>query len=445
MATKHTTHFKIKGLEQDLSCSFNEVKSEKLYRSVEVNVSAKDVLAAIELVTKEYAKDVKVKGFRPGKVPVEMVKQQHMTSIMSDAAKSLVKYSSHEVTHEKYKIAGEIDIDIKEFSIDKGLTYHINFEVFPDFEIPKFEKVKISNYVFDLKAKDLEKSLSDIASSYKDFVKAEGKTKAKIGDALLIDFIGKFDGVAFEGGTGKGHRLELGSKSFIDNFEEQLVGSKVGDKKTIKVRFPDEYHSKAHAGKEAEFEVVVHEVLHSSPAQINDEFAKKFGMKDLAELKEKLEKQLSENYSNATYTLTKKSLFDELEKLCKFDCPENIFKAELEAIKSRFTSESEYKSDDIENMAKRRVKLGMLLAAVAEDNRLTISNSDIQQELLKITKQYPGQEKQIVDYYQKNPQAVNNLRGPILEEKAVKFILENVTKNDKKVTVDELVKLSEEN
>ena len=445
MSSKKNIKFKIDGLDKELGCEFFEAKSEKLAKTIDVTVSPADTKSVIDSSLAAYALRANVKGFRPGKVPLNIVKQQHMSSVMSDSVNAMIKSTSHKITHHEYKVASEIEVDIQEFSEEKGLHYLINLEVFPVIAMPDFAKVKITNYVVNVTDKDIEKSLSEIVAGYKNFEPAKAGTKAKNGDTVLIDFVGKFAGSPFEGGAGKGHRLELGSSSFIPGFEEQLIGAKAGDKKTVSVTFPSDYHSKNHAGKVADFDVEVHEVLHPAQTEINDELATKFGLKDVAELKEKLGEQLKNNYDNAANTHTRKELFDALEGVCKFDCPQGMYEHELKTIKPQFESEKDIKNKEAEKMAERRVKLGMLLAFVASENKIEVSKEDIQAELLKVAKQYPGQERQIIEFYQKDPKAMASLRGPAIEDKAVKLILTLVTKSDKKVTVAELLKMAEEN
>lgn len=442
MSSKSVTNskFKIDGLDKELNCEFHQLKSDKLSKSFDVKVAKADCQEAIDFITHEFAKSTKIKGFRPGKVPLNIVKQQNLEAIMSEAAKLLIKHSSNQAI-KSYKIAGEIDVDVKEFDEEKGLHYVVSFEHFPEFELPSFDKIKLTNYIFDVAQSDLDKSYKEISIRFKDSEPAPQNTKAKKGDIVLIDFVGKFAGTPFEGGTGKGHKLELGSGSFIDNFEDQLIGVKAGDKKTVKVTFPKEYHSKAHAGKEAEFDVEVSEVHHSKPAEINDDLAKKIGLKDFKDLEEKLKTQIMSNLSKVAHDLMKKDLFDELEGLCKFDCPAGMVKAEIDAIKDKFSPGEDLK--DLEKMAERRVKLGILLANVASTEKLEVGEKDLQQQLLKVAADYPGQEKVIFEFYQKNPQALRSLHGPAIEDKAVAFIMSKVTKKDKKVTSDELVKLAE--
>jgi len=444
MSSKSITksEFQIEGLKEKLGCEFHEIKSGTLSKSIDVKIEKDDCQIVIDFITQEFAKNAKTKGFRPGKVPLHVVKKLHIDEIMSETTKLIVKYSSH-LAMGKHKIAGEIDVDVKEFDEIHGLHYIVSFEYFPEFAMPSFEKIKLNNYVFDVSKGDLEKSLKEIAEKFKDSHPASAGAKAKKGDIALIDFVGKFDGVAFEGGTGSGHKLELGSNTFIDNFEEQLIGVKAGDKKTISVSFPKDYHSKEYAGRKAEFDVEVIEIHHSKPAELNDELAKKIGLVDLKDLEEKLKAQITNNLSKVSYDLMRKDLFDELEKLCKFDCPVSMLKAEIEAIKGKFDTNNELKKSEMEKMAERRVKLGILLANIASEEKLEINDSDLEQQLLKVASGYPGQEKLIFEFYQKNPQALSSLRGPAIEDKAVAFILSKTEKKDKKVTPDELIKLAE--
>ena len=445
MSSKTATNssFKIEGVTGELHCSINQTKSDKLSKSFEIKVGSADCAKVIASITAEFAKTSKVKGFRPGKVPLNLVKQQHLEAIMSEAAKLLVKHSSFSTTKD-HKVAGEIDINIKEFDEKNGLEYEVSFDTLPEFELPNFDKIKLTKFVCEPTEKDVEKSLNEIAQRFKDSEPAPASTKAKDGDVVMINFVGKFDGVEFAGGSGKEHKLEIGSGSFIDNFEQQLIGTKAGDNKTVSVTFPADYHSKEHAARKAEFEVEVLEVHHSKPAKIDDEMAQKLGLENLKDLEQKLKEQIASNLSKIARDLLKKDLFDELEKHCKFDCPEKMLQAEIEAISGQLDQDSSDDKKDLEKVAARRVKLGLMLSSTASIEKLEIKETDLQQQLLKIVSQYPGQERSIIEFYQKNPKALSSLRGPAIEEKAVDFILSKATTVDKKVSADDLVKMAQE-
>lgn len=441
--TLASSSFKIDGIDGLFDCTVNETKANKLSKAFDLKVKNSDCARVVNFITGEFAKTAKIKGFRPGKVPAQLVKKQHLDEIMSEAAKLLVKHSSFLVTKD-HKVAGDIDINVKSFDEENGLDYEVGFDVLPEISLPDFSKVKLTKLVCEPTDEEIEKSIKEITETLSESEPAAPGTQAKEGDAVVIDFVGKFDGIEFAGGSGKSHKLELGSKSFIDNFEEQLVGSKAGDKKLVKVKFPTDYHSKEHAGREAEFDVEVQEVHHVKPAAIDDELARKFGLKDLAELQTKVKEQIVVNLSKVAHDLIKKDLFDELEKHCKFECPEKMLSKEIEAIKNQFDGSEQHKEDELEKIAERRVKLGLLLSSVASNEKLEVKDKDIQQQLMKIVSQYPGQEKAIIDFYQKNPRAIASLKGPAIEDKAVEFILSKATTQDKKVSADELVKMSQE-
>ena len=441
--TLASTSFKIEGIDGSFDCVVNETKSTKLSKAFDLKVKSNDCARVVDFITSEFAKSATIKGFRPGKVPVNLVKKQHYDEIMSEAAKLLVKHSSFLVTKD-HKVAGDIDINVKSFDEETGLDYEVGFEVLPEISLPDFSKIKLTQFICEPTDQEVEKSIQELTERFSESEPAEAGTEAQKGDAVIMDFVGKFDGVEFAGGSGKGHKLELGSKSFIDTFEDQLVGSKAGDKKLVKVKFPADYHSKEHAGRDAEFDVEVHEVHHVKPAAIDDELARKFGLKDLAELQVKVKEQMIGSLSKVAHDLIKKDLFDELEKHCKFDCPEKMLSQEIESIKNQFGDTEQGKEGELEKIAARRVKLGLLLSSVASSEKLEIKDKDIQQQLMKIVSQYPGQEKAVIDFYQKNPRAVASLKGPAIEDKAVEFILSKASTQDKKVSADELVKISQE-
>ena len=322
-------------------------------------------------------------------------------------------------------------------------------------EVPAidFSKITVDELTYELPEKEVEEGLNRLAKTRQHTHGHDGA--AELGHVVKIDFLGKKDGVPFAGGEGKGFQLELGSNQFIPGFEEQLVGMKAGDERTITVTFPKEYHSKDLAGSDSTFDVKVHEVLRLHAPDVDDKLAEQLGFKDVENLKQAVRQQIDFEYKGAARAKAKKQLFDALDEVVEFDIPQGMLKLESESImhqvaeaKKAGDPELKDKSDaelkaEYEAISERRVRLGILLSAVAQANNLTITREELSAAVMSQARNYPGQEDKVFEFYRKNPTQVDELRGPILEEKSVDFILSKVTRKPKAVTIEELMKEDE--
>lgn len=429
-----------------------QLKSEKLKREYQVTVPAKTIDQQVAARLTAIGKDAKLPGFRPGKVPAQVLKKNYGPRVMGEVLETVVRDSSREaLTKEGIKPAMQPKIEIiGEFAEGRDLEYKMAFEVLPEVPEAKLEKIAINRPKVAIADKEVTKALEKIAGQAKDFKPVA--RAAKNGDAVLIDFKGFVDGEAFAGGEAKGHQLELGSKNFIEGFEEQLVGLKAGDEKKVKVTFPKPYHSKELEGKPAVFEVTVHEVQEAAAQEINDGLAKKLGFEDIAKVKDAVKSQIESEVKATIRARCKKQLFDQLDTACKFDIPEEMTKLEFESVwqqvqeaKKQQPDAPEFKGKpdkeletEYRAMAERRVRLGILLADIGGKQKIQVTQDELLQAAIAEARRYPGQEKEVFELYQKNPRYVEMLRGPILEEKVVDFILEKVSVKDKDMTLEEL-------
>lgn len=421
-------------------------KENKLKREYEILVPSTDIEKKIDAKIADIAKTARLDGFRPGKAPLHVVKKTYGPSVKGEVIEQIITQSHVDVIRqEKLKPAFRPKFDAVEFKDGEDLKFKMTFEVLPDVPEVKFEKIKIEKFVAEVDDKQINDGLDRLAKAYKDFVKTE--RAAKIGDAVLIDFKGFINGEAFKGGEAKDFQLELGSKQFIDTFEEQLVGLKEGEDKKIKVKFPEEYHSKEFAGKQAEFEVKIKEVREAKTPEKNDELARRVGFESIDKLKEEIKKQIEGDFTAMSRTMQKRELFDELEKKCDFDCPEQMADMEFQSIWAQVERDPESKKKSKEKLekeyrktAERRVKLGILLSEVGTKNNITVNDQEVSKSIMAKAQQFPGQEKRVFEYYQGNPEAVEDLKGPILEEKVVDFILTKVELKEKKISGDDFIK-----
>ena len=435
-----------------------ELEAEGLSKTFAVTVPKEDLAVKLEAKIKEMQPQVTLKGFRPGKVPTAHIRKMFGQSIMSDIVQEVVNESSQQAINDnKIRPAGQPQIDLRANGEDvtKGdadLEYTLKVESIPDFEPVDPEKLKFTRLVHEADQKDLDERLKELASSQKTYKKKAKTAKAKKDDAVLIDFVGTVDGEAFEGGAMEGHQLVLGSGTFIPGFEDQLIGAKAGDELDVKVTFPDPYQSADLAGKDAVFATKVVEVQGAKDSEIDDDFAKNFGMESADALKTAVKEQYENELEGQSRLRLKRAILDELDAKHKFDLPPGMVEAEFTNIWQQVQAEKEAgnldeedakKTDkalekDYRKIAQRRVRLGLVLAEMGQKHEIQITNEELQQAMVAEARQYPGQEQQVIEFYQKNPQAIAQLRAPIYEEKVVDLIVEKAKMTDKKVDKDTL-------
>ena len=400
-------------------------------------------------------KNYKQKGFRDGKVPLDVIKNKFGNSIMAEESEKIINETSKKIVeNDNLKIAISPKVDIKTFEFGKDFSYVVSMEIFPQVPDIDLQKIKLVKKEVEVTKSHIDSSIDKIVNNYKKWDKKDSNYKSKEGDAVNIDYVGKIKGKEFEGGSQKGHQLELGSKSFIDTFEKQLIGKKSGDKVLVKVKFPKDYHNKEYAEQAAEFDVNVNSVLCSTKPKIDDKFIKEnFGLDNLEKLEEFTKNQVDSSYKNMSLVLFKKELFDFLDKKFKFALPDGLIEEqfkkiwasvekELESNPKRFKNDKEREKYKIEkrNLSERMIRGGIILSDISQKNNIVVSNDELMIEINKKASQFPGQEKQIAEYYQKNPSAVQDIRGAILEDKVVNFIMDNASIKIKNVSSDALEK-----
>ena len=435
-----------------------ELSAEGLSRTYNVTVSKEDLATKLEAKIKEMQPQVSLKGFRPGKVPMSHIRKMFGQSIMKDVVEDTVNETSQQAINDnKIRPAGQPKIDLRANGDDvtKGtadLEYQLTVEMIPEFEPADPEKLKFTRLTCDVPEDAVDERIAELAKGQKVYKKKAKTAKAKDGDAVLINFTGRVNGEAFDGGTMEGHQLVLGSGTFIPGFEEQLVGTKAGDKLDVTVTFPEEYQAEDLAGKEAVFETEVLEVQGEKDAAIDDALAEKFGMESLDKLKEVITEQVSAEYEQQQRMKLKRAILDELDSKHDFDLPPGMVEAEFGNIWQQVQTEKDAgqldeedaaKSDedleaDYRKIAERRVRLGLVLAEMGQKADIQITNEELQQAMVAEARNYPGQEQQIFEFFQKNPQAVAQLRAPIYEEKVVDLIIEKAKVTDKAVSKDVL-------
>jgi trigger factor len=432
-----------------------ETLNDGLKRSYKVIVSATDIAAKLELELDDLSKKVRLPGFRPGKAPKAVLKQRYGQSVMGDVLQRAVQDSSNQAILERgLKPAMQPKIEVVDFAEGKDLEYNMSVEVLPEIVPVDFKTIEIERLKAEPGEGELAKALESLARSQKQTKKVEEDRAAQSGDTLVIDFEGFLDGTPFPGGKGSDHALELGSNQFVAGFEDQLIGKRVGDSCDVNIVFPEQYVNDKLAGKPATFKVVVKELREAVPLEQNDEFAKGLGFEDLETLKKAVKDQLSRELNRHSRARMKRQLLDKLADAHSFEVPPSMVDLEFNQIWAQVEEDrkrgvqdpaNEGKSDDdlkaeYRGIAVRRVRLGLLLAEVGRANNVQVAQDEVNRALGEQARRYPGQEREVVDYFRNNPDALAQLRAPIFEDKVVDFIVELAKVSDKDVSAEELTK-----
>jgi trigger factor len=441
--------------------------SDGLKREFKVVLPAKDLADRLAAQLEDLKGKVQIKGFRPGKVPASHLRRVYGRSVMGDLVQELVNEGNRKIIEEhKVKLAMQPEIIFPEdkekveaiMEARGDLEYSVKVEVLPEISVGDFSGIAVTREMADVPETEIDEAIQRMASQNKPFSpKAEGAKAAK-GDRVVIDFIGKIDGVPFEGGTGTDIPVELGSDSFIPGFEDQLVGVKNGDTLVINATFPDNYSAPHLAGKAATFETTVKAVEEPGEVKIDDEFAKGFGLEDLAKLKDAIKGSIVNEWQAVSRRKLKRQLLDALDKQYDFELPPSLVEQEfngiwqnveqeLKAAGKTFADEETTEDEaraDYRKIAERRVRLGLVLAEIGEQAKIQITDDELTQGVIERARQFPGQEKLVWDFYSKNPQAMAEIRAPIFEEKVIDHILGTAKVTDKTVSKDELFKEDED-
>ncbi len=437
---------------------------EGLSRTYKVSVPKADLQKRFDERIEEIRPQMNLKGFRPGKVPASHVKKMFGKDIMGEVVQALVQETSQKAIEDAdVRPAGQPEMKMesdmeKVLEGEEDLAYEMNVDVMPDFEPVDIKKLAITKPVTEVNDDEIDARLTQIAEANPQFDKRAKTAKARNDDAVVIDFLGKLDGEPFEGGAAEEHTLVLGSNSFIPGFEDQLVGVKAGDEKEINVTFPENYQAENLAGKEAVFEVKVHEVRAPKTPEIDEDFAKGLGLEDLAKLKELVTEQIKNEFGGASRAKAKRNLLDQLDEKHDFELPPKMVEQEFAQIWQQLQAEMDAgrtadddkdKSEDelkaeYRTIAERRVRLGLVLAEIGRVADIQISEQEVQQALINEARNFPGQERQVIEFFQKDPNAMAQLRAPIYEDKVVDHILETAKVKEEIVSKEDLLKEDED-
>jgi trigger factor len=389
---------------------------------------------------------VNLKGFRPGKVPKEVLKRQFGKAIFGEVLDKVLKETSTKALEEnKIKPAGQPKLDLKTYGEDKELEYVLSVTELPKVEVKSIESIKFDQYSVKIDNSETDKRIKEIAKNQPSFKEASPDTKAKEGDLVTLDYQATVDGKEFKGSEGKNTQLTLGKDLFLKGFDKQLIGVKKDDEKIVDAVLPENFPEKELVNKAAKFKCKILNVKNPEEVKIDDNFAKNLGAKDLNDLKTLISKQINDEYKNSLDQLSKNQILKEIEKIKVDEIPENLIEEEIKIL-SQGMDEAEAKKNKAKftETAKNRIKTGLILNEFGEQNKIQVSEQEIQAEVQKQLRMMPGQEKMVMDFYQKNPSAVASLRGTVYEEKILNLIKEKAKPNKKEISKDEAEKILKE-
>jgi len=442
-----------------------ETVSDGLKRELKVTIARPEIEEKVDARLQEMKQRANIKGFRPGKVPVEHLRRLYGRSITTEVLQQTISETSQQALAEREeRPAQQPQINLPEdsedvenvISGDADLEYTMSFEVIPDMELTDLSKLNLEKEVAEVDEEDVEKSVQQLLESSATYEPKDGP--AEDGDQVKVDFVGKIDGEPFEGGAAEDIAVVIGKNQFIPGFEEGLVGARSGEERVVEVTFPQEYGAEHLAGKDAQFDVTVKEIGAPKLPEADDEFAKTMGFESMDKLRDAIRDKLSKELEQASRTKLKRQLLDALEESHGFELPASLVEQEFNELWQQTTQQMERSGQTFEEsetteeqerersrkLAERRVRLGLVLAEIGQRNNIEVTDEEMKRAMMDQARQYPGQEQQVIEYFQQNPNSLMELRGPIFEEKVVDYALAMANVTEKPVSKDELFSMPDE-
>ena len=417
-----------------------------LNKDVKVFIDKKTMNTYMDEKYEEIKNTVNLKGFRPGKVPKEILKRQFGQAVFGEVLDKVLKDSSTKALEDnKIKPAGQPKLDLKTYGEDKDLEYIISVTELPKVELKSVDNIKFDDYTVKIDATETDKRIKEIAKNQNNYIEVAEDIKAVDGNSVVFDYKATIDGKNFTGGEGKNTQLILGKDLFIKGFDKQLIGVKKNDEKLVEAILPENYPQKEFANKKANFVCKIIAVKKSEDVKIDDVFAKNLGAKDLADLKQLISKQINDEYKNSLDKIAKNQILKEIENFKIDEIPNNLIEEEVKILAQGMSEEDAKKSrKNFENIAKKRIKVGLILNEFGEQNKVKVTEQEIQAEVQKQLRMMPGQEKMVMEFYQKNPSALASLRGTVYEEKIIDLIKTKAKPNKKEISKEDAEKILKE-
>ena len=414
-----------------------------LNKDLKIFVDKKTMNSYMDERFEEIKSSVNLKGFRPGKVPREILKRQFGKAVFSEVLDKVLKETSSKALEQnKIKPAGQPKLDLKIYGEDKDLEYVISVTELPKVDIKSIENIKFDEYIVKIDQEETDKRIKDIAKNQPNFKDATDDAKAKEGDLVIFDYTATVDNKPFKGGEGKNTQLTLGKDLFLKGFDNQLIGVKKDDEKTVEAILPENFPEKDLVNKKAKFKCKITSIKNPEDVKIDDQFAKNLGAKDLNDLKLLISKQINDEYKNSLDRLTKNQILKEIEKIKVNEIPDNLLEDEIKILSQGMNEEDTKKSrKNFEEVAKKRIKVGLILNEFGEQNQVKVTEQELQAEVQKQIRMMPGQEKMVMDFYKKNPSALSSLRGTVYEEKILNLVKQKAKSNKKEISKNEAEKI----
>ena len=414
-----------------------------LNKDLKVFVDKKTMNSYLDEKYEEIKGSVNLKGFRPGKVPREILKRQFGKAVFNEVLDKVIKDTSTKALEEnKIKPAGQPKLDLKKYGEDKDLEYVISVTELPKVEVKSIDNIKFDQYEVKIDEIETEKRIKEIAKNQPNFKDSKDGTLAKEKDLVIFDYTATVEGKSFKGGEGKNTQITLGKDLFLKGFDKQLIGVKKGEQKIVEAVLPENFPEKELVNKKAKFDCKILNIKNPEEVKVNDEFAKNLGAKDLNDLKSLISRQINDEYKNSLDRLTKNQIIKEIEKFKVSEVPQNLIEEEIKVLSQGMSEEDIKKSrKNFEKIAIKRIKVGLILNEFGSQNQIKVTEQELQSEIQKQVGMMPGQEKMVMNFYQKNPSALASLRGTVYEEKIIKLIKEKAKPNKKQVSKVEAEKL----
>ncbi len=439
--------------------SYKETLNSGLKRGFEVILETEDLNKNINVKVEEVKKTIKIDGFRPGKVPTNIIMQKHGDAINAEVLNKMVNDNVSQIIQEnKYRPVSQPKVDLKDKEKDGKQVFNVEFELFPEIKLADFSKIEIESSKVKLEKAEVDKRLDLIAKNQRTYKEEKDDYKSKKEDSVLLDYEGTIDGKNFDGGKAEDQTIVIGSGQYLKDLEEGLIGLKKGDNKKIKVKFPENYGQKDLQNAEAVFECNIKKISTPQESKVNDEFAKSVGATDLKDLKTKVEAQMLKEYSDLSKSLDKKNLFEKLQESHKFELPENLVETEFNGLKEKHLQSEQVVSDShkkeikdkklssenekrFKEDANSRIQLGLILQEIGKTNAIQVTGDEMNKALYEYASNFRGQEQKVIDYYKNNQDAAMQFQAPLYENKIVDFILSKVKLKTKELDVDSFIKI----
>ena len=431
------------------------MKIEELKKTKDLDIEWKVTIPAPEINSEldkkylEIQKDIKIPGFRQGKVPLNIIKDRYSKNVLPEVTDKVInKNLTKAILEKKLKPAVQPKVDIDKYEEGGDMSLNVSFQLMPEISDIDIKSFTVEKSKLKITEEDIKNSLEDISKKHERFTPLTKKRKSILGDLVLFDYIGKIKDKEFSGGSGKDETVVLGSNKYIPGYEDQMVGLNINDKKAVKVKFPDDYRTKELAGKDAVFDIKIKDIQERvKKVPIDDKLATEVGEKSLNELKNKIREKMQNDFQTLSNLKMRREASEILLKSSKFNIPSKMIDSEFNFLKSN-SNDKKFDEKNTKKLAERRVKLGLIINSIAEKNNIVVEESDLTKAVANEASRYPGQEKQVVEFYKQNPNLMQNLRGVAMEEKVMLYVVNSCKKKDKECTIEELFKsdfLKEEN